>query len=215
MCNNVLFQKSVLLSTDTDESSYLQTSCEDSSSMDQSLLEHTYSAAKMQQSSVKRKRLATHSPVSNSRTPNERLDSPYTSPSSEGAHTLDIINSNSVVSEKRQNVNFTSISPTSPPNSTSVIKDKNQVGEDLAFVKRGPKKKTTSIMEEAVEALKKISNEKMPQVLQSPPRTPNTADACEYLGLFIAARLREMEPDVRLHCEIEIMKILTTREKNT
>lgn len=65
-------------------------------------------------------------------------------------------------------------------------------------------------MEEAVEALKKISNEKMPQVSQSPLHTPNTADAYEHLGLFIAARLRDMEADIRLRCEIEIMKILTT-----
>lgn len=97
-----------------------------------------------------------------------------------------------------------------------MIKDKNKLNENLAFVKRGSKKRTSNVMEEAVEALKKISNEKMP-ILQSPPRTPTTADACEHLGLFIAARLREMESDIRLRCEIEIMKILNTtgtREKN-
>lgn len=116
---------------------------------------------------------------------------------------MDIINSDSFASENRQNVT----SPLSPQNPTS-MRNKNLVGKDAGFVKRGLRKKT-NIMEEAVEALKKISDEKMP-ILHSPQGTSNTADACEHLGLFIAARLREMKPDIRLRCEMEIMKILNT-----
>lgn len=97
-----MFQKWALLST-TDESNYSQTSCEDSSTMDfnQSLLEHTYSTDKIQQSSVEKNRL--HSPVSNSenRTLNENIKSPYSSMSSEEVYTLDIINSDSSASENK------------------------------------------------------------------------------------------------------------------
>lgn len=207
----------------------------------QSLLEHSYSANKTQQSSGERNHLPTQFSASDY-TPNESdFQSAFSNspPSSlEGIYTIDVINAASL-SEEEYNVHRTSVSSVSTPNITSVIQDKTQAGKDLVIGKndakktvtlvspspsatltsvnedkhlgkscgkRGIKKKTT-IMEEALEALKRISNEKVPQVLQ-PPSKNN--DACEYMGLFVAARLREMEPDKRSRCEIEIMKILTT-----
>lgn len=122
------------MSANTDESSYSQTSYEDSSTMnlDQSFSEHTYSADKIQQSSIKRNLLSTHSSAfnSNNNISNEKDGSSYTSPSSsEGACMLDIINSEPLAF----------VSPSPPPNSTSVFK--NQTGKDLVFVKRGAKRR--------------------------------------------------------------------------
>jgi len=80
-----LFQKWILLSSNVDESSYSQTSYEDSSTdfNNQSVLEHTYSTDTddIQQSSVKRHRLSTHSSVYDDNfTLNETVNSSCTSP---------------------------------------------------------------------------------------------------------------------------------------
>lgn len=76
-------------------------------------------------------------------------------------------------------------------------------------------------MEKAVEALKKIGNDKMPEMALLQPQTSNqTDDACQHFGLFIAARMKALEPDIHLRCEMDMIKILNaatieTQERNT
>lgn len=68
------------------------------------------------------------------------------------------------------------------------------------YVKRGAaKKRKESLIEEAVTAIKTLSNQPTP-VLQN--------DIVEHFGNFVMAKLREMLPDDRKRCEEEIMKIL-------
>jgi len=213
-------QKWMCISADTDASNYSQASCQDANItlvLNPSLLDHAYSPKDIIEHSSMKTNLSIRMPASNcnSRSSTERIELSSSS-SSLSEETVDVTNSKPPDSENRKKFCFTSTSSLQHQNSTS-IQNKKRANKDLVYVKRGTMKKAT-IMEEAVEALKKISDEKMPQLLQSPSHTP--ADACEHLGLFIATRLREMEPDIRFRCETEILKILTTamietREKNT
>lgn len=70
---------------------------------------------------------------------------------------------------------------------------------DDMYIKRGRKDvdNSSSIMEEAVAAIKDLTKEKIPQT-----------DGYDHFGAYVAAQLRVMTPEQSAHCEIEIVKIL-------
>ena len=136
----------------------------------------------------------------------EKVGVPHTSVLSEEPCAFHITNSELFASENLQNSRCTSTSSQSS-NSTSMSENNKQANNSV-YVKRGTMKRTT-VMEEAVQALKRIGNTKTSQNQMHQQSPSRIIDACEHLGLFIAARLREMEPERRLYCETEILKILT------
>lgn len=67
------------------------------------------------------------------------------------------------------------------------------------YVKRGEaKRRRTSLLEEAIGAIKTMSHESH----------GSDNDSADHFGNFVAARLREMSPNSRKRCEHEIMKNL-------
>lgn len=68
------------------------------------------------------------------------------------------------------------------------------------YVKRGAaKKRRVSVIEEAMDAIKTLTNQPLPI---------SDNDSAEHFGNFVTARLREMSPISRKNCEHEIMKSL-------
>jgi len=93
----------------------------------------------------------------------------------------------------------------STESTSSSSASKKQNAENQMYIKRGSvKRKSDNIMEEAVNAIKTLCK---PDPIK--PHESNLSDAAHTLGLFIAARLREMIPDQRRQCENEILKLLS------
>jgi len=74
---------------------------------------------------------------------------------------------------------------------------KSSHDKENMYVKRGSaKKRKGSLVEEALGVIKTLNQ----------PTSEN--DSAEYFGVFVAARLREMNPLSRKQCEHDIMKCL-------
>lgn len=75
----------------------------------------------------------------------------------------------------------------------------SSIGHDDLFVKRGKKSSNRSeTMEEAVAAIKQLSNDSTVQM-----------DVHDHFGAYVAARLRAMDEEQWRKIELEIIKILT------
>ncbi|KAK3931688.1 mRNA cap guanine-N7 methyltransferase [Frankliniella fusca] len=96
-------------------------------------------------------------------------------------------------------------SPASPaPSSSSSELKKDGAGEQL-YVKRGSAKRKASLIEDAVQAVKQLASQPMPnfsEVLDTP------SDTAYHFGMFVASRLREMENEERKNCEKELTGVL-------
>lgn len=78
--------------------------------------------------------------------------------------------------------------------------------EEQLFSKRGSKtKKSFTLMEEAVDALKQFCQS---EPAPSPP-SEMLNDSAHTLALFVESRLRSLSPENRKKCEDEILKLLT------
>jgi len=74
---------------------------------------------------------------------------------------------------------------------------KSSHDKENIYVKRGSAKKRKGLLVEEVLGVIKMLNQ---------PTSEN--DSVEYFGVFVAARLREMDPLSRKQCEHDIMKCL-------
>ncbi|XP_071639677.1 uncharacterized protein [Temnothorax longispinosus] len=91
-------------------------------------------------------------------------------------------------------------------NSVTVSNKRSSENQQQLFYKRGLKtKKQSSIMEEAVGALKQMAQ---PDPVLSLPQ-PEINDSAHTLALFLETRLRSLPPENRKKCEDEILKLLT------
>lgn len=76
------------------------------------------------------------------------------------------------------------------------------------YTKRGStKRKSDNLMEEAVTAIKTLCQPDDKVSFESNSSVPD--DSAKSLGLFIAARLREMMPEQRRLCEKEILQLMS------
>lgn len=76
------------------------------------------------------------------------------------------------------------------------------------YTKRGcTKRKSDTLMEEAVSAIKTLCQPSPPILHES--NSSVSIDSAHTLGMYIATRLREMTPDQRRQCQNEILKLLS------
>lgn len=79
-----------------------------------------------------------------------------------------------------------------------------RASEEQLFCKRGSKmKKSSTLMEEAVDALKQFCQ------LDPAPPSETLSDSAHTLALFVESRLRSLSPEDQKQCEDEILKLLT------
>lgn len=97
---------------------------------------------------------------------------------------------------------------------STVSASKKQDNENQMYTKRGSKRKADTFMEEAVSAIKTLCQPDPitslePNLFVSRSSQYPDNDSAHTLGLFIAARLRAMQPEERRLCENEILKLLS------
>lgn len=82
-------------------------------------------------------------------------------------------------------------------------------GETQIYTKRGSAKRNPDhFMEEAIGAIKTLCQHE-PPIASHESNSSVSSDSAHTLGMFIAARLREMMPDQRKQCENEILKLFS------
>lgn len=90
----------------------------------------------------------------------------------------------------------------------NVVTAKKRSPEDTMFNKRGVKsKKPSTLMEEAVDALKQFCSSDIPSIPSSETEKPS--DTASSLAQFVETRLRSLPSEIRKECENDILKVLT------
>ncbi|KAE8745951.1 hypothetical protein FOCC_FOCC007312 [Frankliniella occidentalis] len=112
--------------------------------------------------------------------------------------------------EKSDTSNSSTGSTPAQPHGTSPVPSatdvKKGVRDNEIYAKRGAaKRKASTLMEEAVQAVKQLASQPMPNFSEEVADTPDTA---HHFGMFVAGRLRDMERDSRKECEKEVMSVL-------
>lgn len=103
------------------------------------------------------------------------------------------------------NTNTNTITQSSDLQTNSATTVSKRSSEKPLFCKRGSKmKKSSTLMEEAVDALKQFC-----QPDPTPPFFEMLHDSAHTLASFVESRLRSLSPESRKKCKDEILKLLT------